>query len=342
MVDFLKLPQLFGGLSFSSKNNNKENEILVIVGDCFVEITTPNLNYMDQLVMFECIKDFQDKQNSWNVFKDKEIVKDSTTEFFIQNKDKLTELFNTKKDLKKIELGRALSKDEDSEIFEVVKREMLLKYTVYVGESLDEIYTKEFNVMEMLRKAGLVSSSSQRVSILDSIKRLSSVSINWYVPSQKMIAEMNKIRQNRLFFEYQPLLFQLLKENETEFDVHLRKFIHTVSLTDHHNKVKIGVNKGFLDLANKGKDINYIQFKSLGSKMSRNLLVRLTLQKKTKLHEETLYEMLLMKKDSATRSKKANLKIVLNDLKGIGFIDHFIFEDNFVKLIYPPTDKKEV
>lgn len=191
-----------------------------------------------------------------------------------------------------------------------------------------------------MKRSEIESTSSQRSLIHESIKKLSALTLNWYVPSANMKKKMEDLKKGRLFFEYNPLLVELWKNNPKEFDVHYRSLIHSASLTDNHNHVKIGINKGFIDLANSsGRTIDCSQLNKLGSNVSKSLMVRLSMMKKKRVHIETMCDMLLLKQDTPSRSKNQNVKIALERLISIDFLESYELDGDFVNMTYKKIDK---
>lgn len=326
--NIIKLSTMFGSIPFASKHHhNEKDHILQMVGNCFVEINTPILDNMDQMVLFECIKDFQSK-NHWDTFIDNDIAKDVRNQYLNDNvkkiHDKYLTIIETKENASEEDIKKAKQEAIDS----------VLKPFLYFGESLNECYSKEFNVYDMLKNNGYTATSGRKISILESMKKLSNINMTWYVPTPEMEKEIAKIKENKLFPEFYPLLLEYFKNNQTKFDVHIRTFLHSASLTEKQHKIKVSINKGFLDLASRGKEIDFVQYKGLESNMAKYLLVRLSVMKKPRLHIETLFEMMSLKKTTAKRSKKANLKEVLEQLKEIGFLRDYMFDKDFVVMKY--------
>lgn len=329
-----KLSSMFGVLPFSSnRHEKKEDNIIQMVGNCFVEINTPNLDNIDQMVLFECIKDFQSK-NHWDSFVDNDIAKDVRNQYLNDNVKKIHNKYLSIVENKKKNSSVSSLTDTDIQKAKQEAIDEVLKPYLYFGESLNECYTKEFNVYDMLKNNGLSSSSWGKFSVLDSMQKLSSIVMTWYVPTDVMEKEIQAIKKGKLFYEFQPLLIEYFNQNKKRFDVHIRTFLHSASLTEEQHKVKVSINKGFLDLASRGKEVDLIKYKGLESNMSKNILIRLSVMKKPRLHVETLYEMLLLKKTTVKRSKKSNLKDVLEDLVEIGFLKSYTFDKDFVDLKY--------
>lgn len=144
----LKLPVLFGGISFSSRTENKEN-MVSIIGDCFLEVTAPILDFMDMRVIFECMKDFQEKSNNgWAISNDASLLRDSANEYLLENKNKFVGLYKTIVDKKKGLSDGEWTAEMNNAAYEEARKAVLAPF-FYFGESLNEAYIKEFNVMDI-------------------------------------------------------------------------------------------------------------------------------------------------------------------------------------------------
>lgn len=323
--NIIRFPRLLGSrlrANVSKNNTHKQNfdeitstDNIVFYGNKLVlKFFGTEPNVYDLWLYFQLIESFQKGNIS---FEDKEDLDSDDAELDKKEKQKLIKEYA---ELYKKELSY-ISSTEDKKAFlvskveeEMERRKINIEKILYLKS--DKVVETKIDFAALLKERGLTINLNNKIALANSLKRLITVGLEWYVLDEETEEEFKKIKQSyknnsSLYIEDLKACFS---KNVSKLRVYFRGLLHDGYILDNYSTAVIRIDKGFFDLTLKSETFDFSVFKKIKGNVSKILYVNLSYAYKSVMSKEYLYEILNLEQNRRDDKKIETVKEAIKEL----------------------------
>lgn len=220
-----------------------------------------------------------------------------------------------------------------------------IKWNMFAIEK--ENYYIEIDVIELLKARKIKNQIENREVIRNSLLNLFDASFCFYFLKDSIAEKIKDCKKGKKYAEWKDEVREIFNKNKSRTKQFHRHIIESFDVDNEITKIKIQVNKGFLDYCEESRHFDYTPFAALKSHSSKAFFTNCYFEKKDCMSKEYVFDIMDLKHSIDSRNVK-NAILALEELVKIGFLDEKTTYDkksgNFyiVKKQKASTDNKVV
>lgn len=197
---------------------------------------------------------------------------------------------------------------------EIERRKIEIEKILYLKS--DKIVETKVDFVVLLKERGLTVNLNNKIVLANSLKRLTTLGLEWYILDDETENEFKKIKQshkNNSSFYIEELKECFIK-NISKFKVYFRTLLHDGCILDNHSTAIIRIDKGFFDLTLRSETFDFSVFKKLKGNVSKILYVNLVYAHKNIMSKEYLYNILNLEENRRDDKKLETSQNAIKEL----------------------------
>lgn len=322
--NIIKFPRMLGSrlrINVSKNNTNKQeideinsfNNMVFYGNESVLKFYGTEPNLYDMWLYFQLIEAFQKGNIS---FENKEFI-DCDIETSQEAKQKLMDNYF---DLYKNELTLFSTNKEKQEFLmskveiEIERRKSEIEKVLYLKS--EQVVVVNVDFASLLKERGLTTNLNNKMALANSLKRLTTVGLEWYILDSETSEEFKKIKQKHKNNSslYLDELKECFQKNYTKSKNYFRTLLHDGCIKDNYSTGVIRIDKGFFDLTLKSETFDFSVFKKIKGNVSKILYVNLAYAYKSIMSKEYLYEILNLEQNRRDDKKLETVQEAIKEL----------------------------